>query len=173
MNNNNKILFKKDPVHKSCLPKEYEAATEFNLRGVMEKGDWKVFFKKYNCAICKGPLTGGTVMDHDHLTGKFRGTTHSQCNLQYLLPKFVPVILHNLSGYDSHLFMKQLGKSKGNNNCILNNEEKYINFSKTILPDDVEDTYQNRIEIRYIDSFTFMASSIALVKIFRGNSLEK
>ena len=126
----------------------------------MEKDDWKEYFKKSNCAICKGPLTGETVRDHDHLTGKFRGATHSQCNLQYQLPKFVPVIFHKLSGYDSHLFIKQLGKSKGNINCIPNSEEKYISFSKSILPDDVEDNYKNRIEIRYIDSFKFVASSI-------------
>ena len=80
--------------------------------------------------------------------------------MQYQLPTFLPVIFHNLSGYDSHLFIKQLGKSKGNINCIPNNEEKYISFSKSILPDDVEDNYKNRIEIRYIDSFKFMASSI-------------
>ena len=160
LNNNKTILFKKDPIHKSCLPKEYKDATEFSLRGVMEKDDWKEYFKKSNCVICKGPLTGETVRDHDHLTGKFRGAAHSQCNLQYQLPKFVPVIFHNLSGYDSHLFIKQLGKSKGSINCIPNNEEKYISFSKTILPDDAEDNYKNRIEVRFIDSFKFMASSI-------------
>ena len=142
------------------LAKEYKDATEFSLRGVMEKDDWKEYFKKSNCAICKGPLTGETVRDHDHSTGKFRVAVHSQCNLQYQLPKFVPVIFHNLSGYDSHLFIKQLGKSKGNINCIPNNEEKYTSFSKTILPDGVEDNNKNRIEIRYIDSFKFMASSI-------------
>ena len=126
----------------------------------MEKDHWKEYFKKSNCAICKGPLTGETVRDHDHLTGKFRGAAHSQCNLQYQLPKFLPVIFHNLSGYDSHLFIKQLGKSKGNINCIPNNEEEDISFSKSILPDDVEDHYKNRLEIRYIDSYKFMASSI-------------
>ena len=126
----------------------------------MDKEDWKEYFKKSNCAICKGPLTVETVRDHDHLTGNFRGAAHSQCNLQYQLPKFVPVIFHNLLGYDSHLFIKQLGKSKGNINCIPNNEEKYISFSKTILPDDAEDNYKNKIEVRYIDSFKFMASSI-------------
>ena len=105
-------------------------------------------------------LNGETVRDHDNLTGKFRGAAHSQCNLQYQLPKFVPVIFHNLSGYDSHLFIKQLGKSQENINCIPNNEEQYISFSKSILPDDAEDNYKNRIEIRYIDSFKFMASSI-------------
>ena len=160
LNNNKTILFKKDPIHKSRLPKEYKDATEFSLRGVMGKDDWEEYFKKSNCAICKGPLTGETVMDHDHLTEKFRGAAHSQCNLLYQQPKFVPVIFHNLSGYDSHLFIKQLGKSKGNINCIPNSEEKYISFSKSILPDDVEDNYKNRIEIRYIDSFKFVASSI-------------
>ena len=125
----------------------------------MDKEDWKEYFKKSNCVICKGLLTDETVRDHDHLKGKFRVAAHSQCNLQYQLPKFVPVIFHNLSGYDSHLFIKQLGKSKGNINCIPNNEEKYISFSKTILPDDAEDNYKNRTEVTYIDSFKFMASS--------------
>ena len=160
LNNNKTILFKKDPIHKSCLPKEYKDASEFSLRGVVEKDDWKEYFKKSNCAICKGLRTGETVRDHDHLTGKFRGAAHSQCNLQYQLPKFVPVIFHNLSGYDSHLFIKQLGKTQGNINCIPNNEEKYISCSKTILPDGAEDNYKNGIEVRYIDSFKFIASSI-------------
>ena len=105
-------------------------------------------------------LTGETVRDHDHLTGKFRGAAHSQCNLQYTLPKSVPVIFHNVSGYDSHFFIKQFDKSKGNINCIPNNEEKHTSSSKKVLLDDVEDIYENRIEIRYMDSFKFMASSI-------------
>ena len=127
----------------------------------MEKEDWKEYFKQSNCVICKTKLTGETVRDHDLLTGKFRGAAHSQCNLQYQLPKFVPVIFHNLSGYDSHFFIKPLVKSKGNINCIPNNEEKYIRFSKTIeLDDDDDDKKKNKIEIRYIDSFKFMASSI-------------
>ena len=117
--------------------------------------------KKSNCTICKDPLTGETVRDHDHLTGEFRGAAHSQCNLQYQLPKFVPAIFHNLSGYDSHLFIKKLGKTQGNINCIPNNEEKYISFSKTIeLDDDDDDKKKNKIEIRYIESFKFMASSL-------------
>ena len=161
LNNNRTIQFKKEPIHQSCLPGKYKDDTEFSLSGVMDNDDWCNYYKKSNCAICKDPLTGETVRDHDHLTGKFRGAAHSQCNLQYQLPKFVPVIFHNLSGYDSHLFIKQLGKTQGNINCIPNNEEKYISFSKTIeLDDDDEDKKKNKIEIRYIDSFKFMASSI-------------
>ena len=134
--------------------------SEFSLRDVLEKGEWKEYFKKSNCAICKDPLTGETVRDHDHLTGEFRGVAHSQCNLQHQLPKFLPVIVHNLSGYDSHLFIKQLGKTQGNINCIPNCEEKYFSFSKTIELDDYDDKKENKIEIRYIDSFRFKASSI-------------
>ena len=140
LNNNKAIPFKKEQIHQSCLPDKYKSDTEFSLSGVLEKGDWRNYFKKSNCAICNGPLTGETVEDHDHLTGEFRGAAHNQCNLQYQLPKFVPVIFHNLSDYDSHLFIKQLGKSQGSINCIQNNEEKYIGFSRTIeLVDDADD----------------------------------
>ena len=67
--NNKTILFKKDPIHKSCLPKEYKDSSEFSLSGVTEKDDWCNYFKKSDFAICKDPLTGETVRDHDHLTG--------------------------------------------------------------------------------------------------------
>ena len=159
LNNNKTIPFKKEPIHQSCLQEEYKDTPEFSLSGVMDSNDRRIYYKKFNGAICNGPLTGETVKDHNHLTGKFRGAAHSQCNLQYQLPKFVPVIFHNLSGYDSHLFIKQLGKAQGNINCIPNNEEKYISFSKTIeLDDDNDDKKKNKIEIRYIDRFKFMAS---------------
>ena len=45
------------------------------------------------------------VRHHDHLTGKYISTN---CNLELKLPGFVPVILHNLLGYDAHLFIKSL-----------------------------------------------------------------
>ena len=78
------------------------------------------------------------VRDHCHFTGKFRGAAHNKCNLQFKKPTFTPVIFHNLSGYDAHLFVKNLGKSEGNIKCIPNNEEKYISFSKEIVVDDYE-----------------------------------
>ena len=55
LSNNKVILFKKDPIHTSWLPKEYKDATEFSLRGVMEKGDWKVFFKNIIVQFVKAP----------------------------------------------------------------------------------------------------------------------
>ena len=48
------------------------------------------------------------VLDHCHLSGKIRGAAHNKCNLDYKVIKFIPVIFHNLSGYDGHLFIKKL-----------------------------------------------------------------
>ena len=43
------------------------------------------------------------------------------------------MVFHNLSGYDSHLFIKNLGYTDGNIDCIPNNEEKYISFTKNTV----------------------------------------
>ena len=103
----------------------------------------KIEFKKAKkCWMCHGEFTkkpdkrgDKKVRDHCHYTGKFRGAAHNKCNLKYKKPKFFPVVFHNLSGYDSHLFIKNLGVRKGNINCIPNNEEKYISFTKQVVVD--------------------------------------
>jgi len=48
------------------------------------------------------------VRDHCHLTNRFRGTAHAGCNRNYQIPKFIPVVFHNLLNYDSHLFIKKI-----------------------------------------------------------------
>ena len=138
---------------------------------VMTKEDKIDYEKATHCHICESgiPREGDDprfkkVRDHFHLTGKFRGAAHSMCNLKFRLPKFYPVIFHNLSGYDSHLFIKNLGKSEGKIDCIPNNEEKYISFSKHILVDRFKnkkgEEKEVKREIRFIDSFKFMAASL-------------
>ena len=87
------------------------------------------------CHICNDELSKYKVRDHCHLSGKFRGTASEVCNLKYKVRKFFPVLCHNLSGYDSHLFIKTLGNSEGDISCILNNEENYISFTKQVIVD--------------------------------------
>ena len=74
------------------------------------------------------------------------------------------MIFHNPSGYDAHLFVKNLGKSEGDIKCIPNNEEKYISFSKEIVVGEYENKKGEKVkikhEIRFLDSFKFMASSL-------------
>jgi len=47
------------------------------------------------------------VRDHCYITGKYRGVSHRSCNLKLRLSKTIPVIFHNLRGYDSHLIIKE------------------------------------------------------------------
>ena len=137
------------------------------------------FLKAPICWICQKKFQENDkkVRDHDHFTGKFRGAAHNQCNLQFKKPKFTPVIFHNLSGYDAHLFVKNLGVSEGNIKCIPNNEEKYISFSKEIVVDAYDKdgkTIEIKHEIRFLDSFKFMASSLGgLVDNLKKSGLDK
>ena len=81
-----------------------------------------------------------------------------------MVPKFFPVVLHNLSDYDTHLFIKTLGNSEGDISCIPNKEENYISFTKQVSVDKfVNEEGKNfnvKREFRFIDSLRFMASSL-------------
>ena len=50
------------------------------------------------------------MRDNCHVTGKSRGAAHSSCNINFQLTKKVPVIFHNLRGYDNHLIFNELDK---------------------------------------------------------------
>ena len=74
------------------------------------------------------------------------------------------MVFHNLSGYDSHLFIKNLGYTDGNIDCIPNNEEKYISFTKNTVTGSYTNkegkTKPIKHKIRFIDSFKFMSTSL-------------
>ena len=88
------------------------------------------------CHICNEELGEDSVRDHCHLSGKFRGAAHEVCNLKYKVPTFFPVVFHNLSGYDSHLFIIALENSEVDIFCIPNTEEIYISFTKQVIVDN-------------------------------------
>ena len=133
---------------------------------IFTEEDRKQFNKASDCWICGEELGNDRVRDHCHFTGRYRGPAHNSCNLKYRKPKSISVVFHNLSGYDSHLFIKKLGSpdEKENIDCIPNNEEKYISFSKTIKTGQ----YKNKkgeikdktFKIVFKDSLKFMSSSL-------------
>lgn len=84
----------------------------------------KDFQNARTCHICNQLLFNDKVRDHDHITSKYRGAAHSHCNLMFKVCPFIPVIFHNLSGYDSHLFIKELAKYEGPINIIPKNHRK-------------------------------------------------
>ena len=100
------------------------------------------------------------VKDHCHYTGKFRGAAHSKCNLNYKVPKDIPIIIHNAS-YDTHFIINQLAEEfKGELDCIGENMENYITFFvpvKKKCGDSKTITYK----LSFIDSFRFTTTSLS------------
>ena len=139
---------------------------EFNKPLKMTKKDEDKFKKAEECYICDKKYTNKDirVRDHCHITGKYRGSAHQECNLKLRVnPEEVkiPVIFHNLRGYDSHFIMQEIGeivkkytyknkkgeKCQMNINAIPNNMEKYMAF---MLGN----------HLTFIDSFQFMGFSL-------------
>ena len=123
------------------------------------------------CTYCKCEFTDANpkVMHHNHLkkSNNFIAVLCNNCNLKCKLPKFVPVYFHNMSGYDSHLFVKELAYDDLDIKIIPQNSEKYISISKVVKhernykgPNGEDKVYKRSIDIRFLDTFKFMASSL-------------
>ena len=100
----------------------------FNKNLIITKEEEDLFQKSNSCWICE-KLTDNDeekVRDHCHVTGKFRSTAHRNCNVNFKLTKKVPVIFHNLRGYDSHLIFNESDKFDVKIKLILNELEKYM-----------------------------------------------
>ena len=72
------------------------------------------------------------VRDHCHRTGCYRGAAHNACNINYYNNRCLPVVFHNLRGYDSHLIIKKafdVVKDGESINAIPNSGEKCVTFS--------------------------------------------
>ena len=107
------------------------------------------------------------MRDHCHYTRCYRRPTHTKCNLQYKIPSYIPIVFHNLSGYDAYLFIKELAASSTDGakmGVIVKNKEDYISFSikvevsKYIDKNGIEKSKE--IKLRFIDSFKFMSSGL-------------
>lgn len=131
----------------------------------LTKEEQKNFENSQICHICNKMFeeTEIKVKDHDHLTGLYNGPAHSICNLNFKIPKFIPIFFHNLTGYDSHLFIKELCCEKDKIDVIAQTKEKYISFSKSIFVDTIkikEKIKQVYIKLRFLDSFRFVSDSL-------------
>lgn len=126
----------------------------------------KIKFKdpKANCSICGNQFKSEELRAHDHchFTGKFRGAAHIGCNLNYQESRIIPVVMHNLSGYDAHLLIKEIAlKIEGDVSIIPVNTEHYISFTKVVWKSTMERNVREKIKFKFIDSFRFMAESLS------------
>ena len=133
------------------LKREHEAAEKCH-----------VCFKEFN------DPRNREVRDHCQYTGLYRWAAHNNCNLKYLIPDYIPIVFRNLSGYDAHLFIKELEKrfNKNDIGVIPENKEKYISFNVKINVKLAGFKYKDgtqmhrNIQLWFIDSCRFMASSL-------------
>ena len=139
---------------------------EFNKPLRMTNKDEKKFKKADKCHICNKKYTNEDikVRDHCHITGKYRGSAHQECNLKLKLnPEEIkiPVIFHDLRGYDSHLIMQEIGAIvKKNAYKNKKGEEKQMNINA--IPNNMEKymAFMLGNHLTFIDSFQFLNSSL-------------
>ena len=136
----------------------YEIANECieemreNKRMIMTLEDGHRHVRDNICHICNEEIykckENYKVRDHDHRTGAYRGPAHRKCNINYFANRYLPVVCHNLRGYDSHLIIEQIYQLYPNKDiqAIPNKYEKFMSFKIG--------------ELKFIDSLQFMASSI-------------
>ena len=97
------------------------------------------------------------VRDHCHLTNKYTGPAHNNCNINVSQQQsnFIPFIFHNFSIYDCHMFFKwlvDLKKNKVNFKYIPKTKEEYIIVTCGCF--------------RFLDSYRFLSDKLdILVKI--------
>ena len=84
-----------------------------------------------DCWICNEKIIKNKdkVRDHCHITGEYRGPAHSQCNLKLKISRTLPIIFHNLEGYDGHIILRELNNFKDIHiQVIPKSSEKYMSI---------------------------------------------
>ena len=121
----------------------------FNKNLIVSYEEEEQFESSNNCWICEKLIDDDNekVRDHCYVTDKFRGAAHWSCKINLQITKKVPVIFHNLRGYDSHLIFDEIKNFDVKIGVISNGLEKYMAFllNKNLV---------------IIDSIQFMNSSL-------------
>ena len=68
----------------------------FNKKLKMSEEDENNYQNSQNCWICNQKIIKDKVRDHCHITSKFRGPAHKECNSKLRIPRKFPIIFHNL-----------------------------------------------------------------------------
>ena len=138
----------------------------FNKPLQMTTDNEKKFGEAISCHICDKEYTDDDtrVRDHCHITGNYRGSAHQECNLKLRVDPDkikIPVIFHNLRGYDSHFIMQEIGAIvKTHTYKNKKGEEKQMNINA--IPNTLEKymAFMLGNHLTFIDSMQFMSSSL-------------
>ena len=105
------------------------------------------------CYLCNKPFEkeDWRVRDHCHYSGHFLGMAHRECNInRQEWKQKIPVFLHNLSNFDSHLIISGLSRWSGRQRFRLKglpfNSERF----RTLTVNNIQ----------FIDSLHFLSASL-------------
>ena len=98
----------------------------------MTKENNEDFINSNKCWICEYDYVDNDVKerDHCHITGKYRDSTHKDCNINVKLNHKISAVLGNLKYYDSHLIIHEISKFNLKINVISNTSEKHELYSQ-------------------------------------------
>ena len=121
----------------------------FSKQLVMTKEDNEDFKSYTKCWICDNDYIDNDVKlkGYCHITRKYGGSTHGDCNINNKLNPKIPILFRNLKNYDSNLITQGLGKSNIKISVISNGLEKHMSF-----------TINNKLS--FIDSSQFLSFSL-------------
>ena len=102
----------------------------FNKELVIAKEDNENFKSSTKCWICDSDYTDNDVKvrDHCHISGKYRGSSHRDCNINLKVNHKILAVFHNLENYNSYLTMQELGKFNLKISVIPIGLEKHMKF---------------------------------------------
>jgi hypothetical protein len=138
-----------------------------NKKMILGEKEKATFKNETNCYICGSSFNPkdatSKVRDHDHRTGEYRGATCRSCNINYYSNRYLPVVFHNLRGYDSHLIIKKT-YDIANANIDEDSDDENKQQGKTnisVIPNSYEKFMSFKInDLRFIDSYQFMKESL-------------
>ncbi|XP_036138928.1 uncharacterized protein LOC118644448 [Monomorium pharaonis] len=135
----------------------------------LTRDQWVKFHNARNCYMCEKPFMQDDVRvrDHCHITGRYRGPAHSICNLNYKQLFYIPIVFHNLSGYDAHFIIKEMATAfKGKIDLLPITKEKYISFTKYVQNTKDKNISKICVKLRFIDSYKFLNTSLDKLALF-------
>ena len=111
------------------------------------------------CHICNKKYTDKDVRvrDHCHIPGKFIGSAFQECNLKLRIKPEdtkIPVIFHNLGGYDSNFIMQQI-REIAKNHAYTNKKGERHHLKINAIPNNMENymVFMLGNHLNFIDSF--------------------
>ena len=139
---------------------------KFNKSINMTEKDKRDFESNDECYICNKKYSKKDikVRDHCHITGKYSGSAHRDCNSKLKIDHTnikIPIIFQNLRGYDCYFLMQEIGEiAKKHTFKNKNGEEKQMNIN--VIPNNVAKymAFMLGKHMVFIDSFQFMSSSL-------------